>query len=649
MVIKKFFSLLPMLVAILFLVMGCAKAPEKSAKVPTSAPAPTPEKPAEAPAWKEVYKKWELPKAEPVYNVEVTPKKLERPLVLLPGKETSVIFYIGPESAESVTKGLPPVSMITEYKGDELELTVTLNCSLCEKDTYQQDQIAYRPKDRRSSKARFIILPSLASVHQSNGLGDLIFTVEHRGNSLDRIRVQAFVGDPPAEGLKAYVSPAKVAVETSPVEEGKNPDIIIVVGFADSDGRVPIVIRPRLESLQKVFLDEFGDGHGSGPDMAWEFKSGVSKADLNGLVLDIYKVFRTIMEQKKNYLEEYKHFGSDVTLQKGAATLDFSNKDCEMMLDNLRKEGQNLYWRIFLEGAAVNLGKAMDFIENLPPDPPLRVAIRSVNIYAPWQILYPIKKGSDENGQTDPQKFWGFRYVLGIIHEKDSEQGRQRNLVQFPKPDEIAFAGWHGSDPRDEVAERVQMLVKYIQSKTGPTVEPCYERKNFIDKLEKKALDIRFVFAYGHATSGTVLDKDKAIINGVEWAPAHFKFSENDLLTPRDFDDLGKKEVRLKAQPVVILDACETGTFGINAMNNNGFVGALTRVGAGAVIVTESPVLANFAYHFGMNLIDELFDRKVDVSQAMLNVRLKHLNDWKNPLGLVYTLYGNPAARIKGQ
>lgn len=482
-------------------------------------------------------------------------------------------------------------------------------------------------------------------MRQSNGLGDLIFTVEHRGNTLDRIRVQAFVGDPPAEGLKAYVPPAKVPVETSPVEEGKDPDIIIVVGFPDANGKIPIIIRPRRETLQKVFLDEFGDGHGSTREMSWEFKSGVSKADVDGLVFEIYKVFRTIMEQNKTYLDEYKRLGADVILQKGAASLNFSNKDCEMMLDNLREQGQNLFWRIFREGAAVNLGKAMDFIENLPPDPPLRVTIQPVDIYAPWQILYHTKKKSEEEDRTDPKKFWGFRYVLGVTHEKDSRQGRQRNLVQSPKPDEIAFAGWRGSKPRDEVADRALLLAEHIRSKTGVTVEPSYEKKKFMENLERKAPDIKLIFAYGHATSGTVLDEKKPIISGVEWAPAHFKFSENDLMTPRDFDDLARK-VDLKAQPVVILDACETGTFGINAMNNNGFVGALTRAGAGAVIVTESPVLANFAYHFGMNLIDELFEAKVDVSQAMFNVRLKHMKEWENPLGLVYTLYGNPAARI---
>ena len=31
--------------------------------------------------------------------------------------------------------------------------------------------------------------------------------------------------------------------------------------------------------------------------------------------------------------------------------------------------------------------------------------------YAPWQILYPYQKMSNETAKTDPNKFWGYRYI----------------------------------------------------------------------------------------------------------------------------------------------------------------------------------------------------------------------------------------------
>jgi len=585
---------------------------------------------------------------EPVYNLVVSPKKKIDPLILLPGEKTNLTFYIGPEFSESVIpESINPDPYILNYKGEKLELTVALNCSLCEKKTYHQDQIAYRPSDYKSSKARFTIVPSAAAVRNSNGIGYLIFSVDDGGNTIDRIQVEAFVGDPTPEGLSAYSPPAKVPLETIQVSKGKQPDIIIDVGFADVNGKLPIIIRPRLKDLHEEFKEEFGTGHGSESEMSWEFKSGVTKDDLDGLTYNIYMVFRGIMDQNNKDLQEVYHsLGYDIKLEEEVTKLHFSDKDRDMILYNLKKEGENLYWRIFCEGAEGDLKKAMDFIDNLSSDTPLRMSLRSANVYAPWQILYPSKTDSDENAKIDPKKFWGYRYLLGITHEKDSRQGRQHYLTKTPQPDEIAFAGWRGKDFKDEVAERARLLADYIRNQAGETIESSFNRKEFVQKLEEHSKDIKFIFAYGHATSGTILDPHKPVIGGIELAAAHFEFSDNEFLRPRDFDDLAKK-FHFKLQPIVILDACETGTFGINPMNNNGFVGALTRLGAGAVIVTESPVLANFAYHFGKDIVDEILVQKADMSQAMLNVRLKHLKKMKNPLGLVYTLYGNSAMHIE--
>lgn len=598
----------------------------------------------------ELGKLGEIEAKQSVYNLDVTPNKSRNPLTLLPGELTELKFYIGTKSPKSVIPAWEtPFWHPEDEKDEKLELTLSLYCSFCEKETYYQDHLAYRFKDRSSSKARFEIVPSAAAVKNSNGVGDLIFTIDDGGKILDRFRVKAFVGDPTPEGLAKYVPPVKMPFETIQQAEGEHPEVVINISYPDSSGKLPIIIRPRLKELQKEFKEEFGNGKGSESEMSWKFKSGVTKADLDGLTYGIYMKFRGIMEQNNKQLQKvYRQLGDYVALEAGAAMGDYSDKDREMILYNLKNEGENLYWRIFVANAEVDLKKAMEFIDNLPSEPPLRISIRSVENYAPWQILYPYKKDSAESRKIDSKKFWGFRYLLEFTNEKDGGIGRRQYTTLTPRPDEIAFAGWRGSDSEDEVAERVLLLEEYLESKAGGTIKPSFKRTEFIRKIEKGAKDIKFIFAYGHATSGTVMDPHKPVIGGIELAAAHFKFSENEFLRPRDLDDIAKK-FYLESQPVVILDACETGTFGINAMNNNGFVGALTRLGAGAVIVTESPVLANFAYHFGEDLINEIFDQKVDISQAMLNVRLKHLRKWKNPLGLVYTLYGNSTMRIESQ
>ncbi len=84
-------------------------------------------------------------------------------------------------------------------------------------------------------------------------------------------------------------------------------------------------------------------------------------------------------------------------------------------------------------------------------------------------------------------------------------------------------------------------------------------------------------------------------------------------------------------------------------MDNNGLVGAIARLGAGAVIAADWPVFAPFGKSFGEDLINELFYFKNNASVSLFNVRQKYLKreNNNNPLGLLFTLYGNPLMKIE--
>jgi CHAT domain len=149
---------------------------------------------------------------------------------------------------------------------------------------------------------------------------------------------------------------------------------------------------------------------------------------------------------------------------------------------------------------------------------------------------------------------------------------------------------------------------------------------------------------YDRQAKVNVIRKEDARI-GKKLGNPHFKFSGNrvdDWLAP---NDLSTKSILFGSKPLVILNACETGTFGTDPMDDSGFVGRFIQSGASAVIVTESPVLNNFTFHFCEFLIGELFNKKnvkkMDVSEALFNTRRHFLNEMNNPLGLAYALYGN--------
>jgi branched-chain amino acid transport system substrate-binding protein len=582
---------------------------------------------------------------EPVYNIEVDPKESKDPLVLKPNQKTKVIFYIGPFSEESVAPGIEPSPLLKALaKKEPIELTVTLFCYLSETDTYQQRKIMFDPVKGRSDPAYFEILPSPAAVRDNNLLGELTFVVDASGMEIDVIKLHAFVGEPSREALEKYRPPAKLALGAVDVKEVSMPDLIISIA-PQGYGKLPVIIRPIQDELKAHFRAALNDPKGE----SWIFESGLTKSDLDGLVSDVYMALREIVEQKNEDLQRiYKHLGEGVSIGPGGSLLKFTDTDYMNMLDAIRRKGANLYWRLFLRGD-VELRKTMKALDSFDKQKRLRVRMLTAEVYAPWQILYPEKTGA-----VDPNKFWGFRYELGRLQLVDSAQGRTKTLMVRPKPDEVLFATWRRTGPKDEVADRAAMLVEHIKGKIGGGIAVSDKRDDFVSRIQSGSKKIKLIFAYGHGSSGSELlvyeseSGNKVVIKAPNVVGPCLIFATDEFLTPGTLDDLnpGSGTHFLESQPIVILNACETGTAGTRAAGNNGFVGALTRSGARAIFVTEGPVWANFAHHFGQDLIDAIFAGE-EARKALLDARLKHLREWKNPLGLLYALYGNAGARIK--
>jgi hypothetical protein len=70
------------------------------------------------------------------------------------------------------------------------------------------------------------------------------------------------------------------------------------------------------------------------------------------------------------------------------------------------------------------------------------------------------------------------------------------------------------------------------------------------------------------------------------------------------------------------------------------------RLGARAVIVTESEVWTQFGAAWAKTLIKDLA-RGSAMPRAVRHARRFHLENNNNPMGLLYSLYGNTTARIE--
>lgn len=95
---------------------------------------------------------------------------------------------------------------------------------------------------------------------------------------------------------------------------------------------------------------------------------------------------------------------------------------------------------------------------------------------------------------------------------------------------------------------------------------------------------------------------------------------------------------------LVFLNACETGALGERGEN---LLGLFRSRNATAIIGSETllpdPLAGWFAIHFYYKLM-----RGTPISTALVDARRELLNKISNPIGLFYTLYGNPLLRVKG-
>lgn len=578
----------------------------------------------------------------PVYNLLVAPLEGRSPLVLKPGVETTLSFSLGPNLDANVL-GIAPVNPRIEElaEGRKLKLGVTLNCFVCATESYQRRAIEYDPDVGMSvDPALFTIVPDPERTDPITAKGLLLFTVDARGVDLDVIQVPLFVGRPTPTQAEKWVSPAVRAVRHGTIVDEDLPDLVIDV--ATAAGALPVTLIPHLPELRSAMERVLG----ASQDGAWIYQSGVNKTDLEGLVRNAYVELRALIEQHEALRAYFAGLDRDPVLSSGAARLDLDDSDRAAMLDPLRRHGARIYDRTFIRGDR-GLREGIRLVEDYaaPGGRPLRVVFRVSDVYVPWQLLYPHKAGA-----IDVESFWGFRYEMGTRQLVDAAQATLLTRMNKPTADQTLFAAYRG-DRVDDVAARANLFARHVDDLLTNDLDVADSRTEFLDRLTHEGYKLRLIIAYGHATSGTVVDSSpggQPILTGDAGGP-RFAFAKTEYLEPADIDDYTPPPddgLLLAGQPVVLFNACETGGGGLRPMNNNGFVGALTRAGARAVIVTETPVWNNFAYHFGQHVFDGLV-QGLSVSAALRNARLRHLREWNNPLGLIYTLYGNPAARIE--
>lgn len=574
--------------------------------------------------------------APPVYNAEFTPLAGRDPLTVVADEPTRLVFDIGAPREESVLGGDLSISAVIEAAERPTPLTVSLDCFVCADEANQLADITYDPETRSSDQAVFEFTARRALVAENGGLGRLVLTVFLEGVELDVIEIPLIVGFATDEALEAYRPPARYTVGAFPAELLEPPDLVVFVGPSAGSDRLPV----RLLPLDPVLRERLGAVASSMP-----FRSGVNQADLEDLARQTYLGLSEVVLNRNALLDSLYAITTDGAVTP-SSTGRFSVADSQAVVRRFDRLGRELYLRLFEDGD-LGLLRAMAEVEGYARaryqrGDPLRMRVHNTGPWVPWQLLASTLEGAE----ADPERLWGMRYAIGVKQDAPGRGGRVATLLPWPGDDDLVLA----THQHDAVIQHgADLLGTTLSGRTGMRVLRHDERDPFLRDVERLARELKFLLFFTHGSSGTGAGESDLLGAG-----PRLHFSDDEVITPADVNRLRDvltsaerlaKVPALQAQPLVFLNTCESGTGGLVPTTNNNFVGTFLRNGASSVIATESAVWVGFAHDFAADVIDAVFSGHA-VATAVQRARVKHLAERGNPLGLIYSLYGNPSARF---
>jgi hypothetical protein len=435
--------------------------------------------------------------------------------------------------------------------------------------------------------------------------------------------------------------------------DAKAFDLIIFTSY-NGQGGITATFRPISQNLRAAIGTWTLDPNGE----PLAFHLGGSA---NGVAQDLAREFIIL----KSMIDQTAGINGVVDAAQLAGGVDvfMTSQQRDAVSESLYGIGVNLYNKLFY-GASGDVPKILKSIEEVgsTTTSPLRIGFFSNGIYVPWQLLHPIR--TDPNF-IDIGGFWGFKYIISSIPQNEGRAcGALPDKIAWPTENNVIYGAYRSVTPADPnnpdfVTSYAALYADSLKSTFHMArVHPANTSHDFLNGIVSGRDGASSVIVYGHGHSGTNIVELQAqpALPGVPPAPAmplivpdqngaHIDFSQSDLLTSGAFERATVREDHtvpyLRSHPLVFLNGCETGTAGIDSTNENSFPGMFLDLGASSVIATEAPVWDKFGLGFSNELI-ALLSAGESLGDALFDIRRKYLKVANNPLGLIYTLYGNP-------
>jgi hypothetical protein len=572
-----------------------------------------------------------------VYNADLTPQlprdpaKPDRP-VLKAGLPTTLSFDIGPRSVTSVLPATPAAAVIVSSTVD-VPLTVVLACGFCEPQAESLKRVTFRPSEGRSDKAQFEFTPQRRA-GSSDYAEKLYLSVinDQTGREYDRLVLPVAVvsvGMPVASspGHGTVLAPSTVVDSTD-----WRPDVVLYA-YAQTERNVTISVQPVSAAMKQLLGPLALDAQNT----ARVFRSGIDDPQLIDAMANSAFGAMSALSQQGEFLKKLSATGIEAAVSpQSQASLALSDAEAARVTDVIARLGQRFYRHLFTNSAENDLRKLIQQLEAAasaaPKNRPLRLMVVTDRLSLPWQYLHPV------GPEVQADKFWGMQFSLSVLRVNNNATKKavasRTNDVR-----KVVFAQYGSSaDPTVPLAEKQAAQLMKLPLAEGDLLK-VDTGADLLAKVSAQRKYIEGIVTFLHASAGSA-----------DTVP-NLQFNEGDIVTSDTLEDLLNKvsaeeqDLRyLAGGPLVILNACETGP--ARNLPHVKLQNAMFQLGAQGVVVTEVSVWISLGHEVATQLIDRLA-RGEPISDALTAVRRKLHEQKKNPLGLLYVYYGDPAATLR--
>lgn len=301
---------------------------------------------------------------------------------------------------------------------------------------------------------------------------------------------------------------------------------------------------------------------------------------------------------------------------------------CETLRNwkELAKAGNYVYKQIFHDSTAKEILNNIQLDRN-----DLSIQIISEDFCLPWETLYPY----EVNNGFSVENFWGMKHIISRVLV-------QKNNRSWFVPPEIHNTG------SPEIG-----LLTYDELPCVNLVEvPFFEKLNKAKKiklakiacLDKQDMDAGLAEFKGFLLNHHNITHFACHATYDDNIPSLSRITiTNDFpISLSDFDSL---DIELEGNPLVVLNACETGN--LNALSASHFVSSFLQAGARGVIATECVIPDAFAADFAIEFYENHFLKGESLGISLLKTRRYFQKTHSNLSGLLYSMYASPNIQIK--